>query len=351
MEDFAIMARGQKFLPFHCEEEQHWSQPFYFIQAADTQFGMQEKYVEKQIDYGWTKEISWTKEMIQEVNNMWPRPKFMVVCGDLLDAWPDTEEIIRDQQEIDFKEVFAELEIPLVCVCGNHDIGNQPTYKTVDKYRSSFGDDYFSFWCGGVFFIVLNTQYYEDSSMVPTIAAEQELWLEEQLEIVRREKPKHAVVFQHIPYFLNNPQEDKEYFNFDLTQRQEMLDRLHDAGIRYVFCGHYHRNAGGFYKDLEEVVTSAVGAQLGDEEQGYRIVKVLENRLEHRYYALGTAPKYIDLPSSGLSIFSELLEDSYNEYSLTIDSLQLQSDYHLRSWSTTARSPSPRFGRSSSLAL
>ena len=32
--------------------------------------------------------------------------------------------------------------IPLVCVCGNHDVGNTPTRATVALFRSRFGDDY-----------------------------------------------------------------------------------------------------------------------------------------------------------------------------------------------------------------
>jgi len=296
---FAIVAHNRKFLPFYGESQKEWHEPFFFIQAADTQYGMQEKYVEgREKDYGWDQEIRWSRQMVQEVNAMYPRPKFLVVCGDIVDAFPEQEPEVRRRQEVDFKKVFAGLEIPLVCVCGNHDVGNTPTPATIAGWKSSFGDDYFSFWCGGVFFIVLNSQYYEDSSKTKQLAEAQEVWLEEQLEVVRREKPQHAVVLQHIPWFLEDPDEDKQYFNMDQPLRQEMLEKFHSAGIRYIFCGHYHRNAGGFYKDLEEVVTSAVGAQLGEAGQGYRVVKVLEDRLVHHYYRLGQGPSYVHLPIS-----------------------------------------------------
>ena len=64
--------------------------------------------------------------------------------------------------------MFAELrsDIPLICVCGNHDVGNIPTKESVEEYRRNFGDDFFSFWVGGVKFIVINTQYYENSTKV-----------------------------------------------------------------------------------------------------------------------------------------------------------------------------------------
>ncbi len=81
---------------------------------------------------------------------MRPRPRFLIVCGDMLDAFPDKWPRIREEQERDFMEVYSELdeEIPLVCVCGNHDVGNTPSRETVASYRSSFGDDFFSFWVG-----------------------------------------------------------------------------------------------------------------------------------------------------------------------------------------------------------
>ncbi|XP_066963053.1 serine/threonine-protein phosphatase CPPED1-like [Macrobrachium rosenbergii] len=296
--NFLVLAQNRQFLPFYSDSQKKWAEPFYFIQAADTQFGMHASYKEKNRTHGWKEEIAWSKQMVADINAMYPKPKFLVVCGDLTDAFPDSDPEQHAQQVTDFKKVFAGLDIPLVCVCGNHDVGNTPTPSTIEGYRKNYGNDYFSFWCGGVFFIVLNSQYYEDASKCATLAVEQEDWLEEQLEIVRREKPQHAVVFQHIPWFINNPEEDKEYFNMEYSLRTEMLERFHSAGIRHIFCGHYHRNAGGFYKDLEEVITSAVGVQLGDFQHGFRLVRVLENRLVHQYYALGTAPTHVHLPSS-----------------------------------------------------
>lgn len=296
---FTSSTRGRKFLPFNQRAEEEWRGNFTFVQAADTQFGMQESYIEKKSPYGWEQEKQWSRQLVEQVNMMQPRPRFMVVCGDLLDAWPETQGDIRTDQEKDFKNIFSGLQVPCVCVCGNHDIGNQPSMESVSRYRSSFGDDYFSFWCGGVYFLVLNSQFYEDSTRVPQLAAEQEKWLDRQLKKVAKRKPKHAVVFQHIPLFLSDPYEPKEYFNFTQELRLTLLDKFYAAGVRHVFSGHYHRNAGGKYKDLEMVVTSAVGAQLGSDEPGYRVVHVTESSISHHYQTLdswnSTIPSAISL--------------------------------------------------------
>ena len=44
-----------------------------------------------------------------------------------------------------------------------------PTHETIKKYQESFGDDYFYFSFQGVFFIVLNSQLYQDHTHVPDL--------------------------------------------------------------------------------------------------------------------------------------------------------------------------------------
>lgn len=290
-------AQNRSYPGFEKEKEGTWNGPFVFIQGADTQLGMISTYLEKQQFCTWDEEIDLTTRSIEAINKMVPRPRFFVVCGDLVDAMPGTE--YRRAQEDDYIKVFAKLhpDIPLVCVCGNHDIGNTPTPASVKNYCNRFGDDYFSFFCGGVMFLVLNSQYFEDPSLVQDFAKSQEVWLDEKLLEAKTGNFKHVVIFQHIPWFLREPGEEKEYFNISCDLREKMLQKFKDAGIKAIFCGHYHRNAGGFYKDMELVVTSAVGAQLGIDKSGFRVVKVLDDRITHAYYAIEDAPETISLDS------------------------------------------------------
>ena len=75
------------------------------------------------------------KKSVEILNNMQPRPSFFVVCGDLVDAFGDKFPEIRARQEADLKEVYRKLDpaIPMVCVCGNHDVGNSPTPQTLAR--------------------------------------------------------------------------------------------------------------------------------------------------------------------------------------------------------------------------
>ena len=241
----------------------------------------------------WEREIELCRQSVTILNAMRPRPAFFIVCGDLVDAMPDLWPDIRKEQEKDLLKVYSELddEIPMVCVCGNHDVGNRPTKDTIASYRTTFGDDYFSFWQGGVHFLVLNSQLYEDCSLTADLAAEQDKWLEEELA----KGATHKIIFQHIPWFLESPDEPKQYFNIENDLRKKMLNKFKQEKVGKIFCGHYHRNAGGWDEDLELVVTSAIGCQIGKDPHGMRIVKVSKSGLEHAYHSLFDCPVQIKL--------------------------------------------------------
>lgn len=266
--------------------------PFYFVQAADSQFGLIDRYIKRLPDPKWDEEIIMNEAFVAACNKLNPKPKFLVVCGDLVDAVPGTKH--RDPQVADFKRIFSQLDkaIPLVCVCGNHDIGDNPTLEAIEEYKKEFGDDYFYFVVNNVLFIVINSQFYENRANVEEYAARQDKWLESILEQCKHFK--HSILFEHIPWFLSKFDEEDEYFNINREVRLKWLEKFKQAGIKKIFCGHYHRNAGGWYGDMELVVTSAIGAQLGDDKSGGRIVKVTDTSIEHQYYATEEMPTRIE---------------------------------------------------------
>lgn len=280
---------------FNEDQEKTWHGPFYFIQGADIQFGLIQRELEKNPVPGWEKEKVLAELAVEKLNKMKPKPKFFVICGDLCDAFGDVQPEVRAAQDADFKRIFAKVgpDIPLVCICGNHDVGDNPTVQTVEKYRNDYGDDYFSFWAGGIFCIAINSQFYHNAPLVPQLVSEQDQWLDRQLEIACT-CSTHTVVFQHVPWFLDNPEtKEVEYFCIEHDTRKRIMEKLIAAGIRYVFCGHYHRNSGGFYKNLEVIVTSAMGGQLGNDQPGMRIVKVYEDRITHEYLSFEDLPENI----------------------------------------------------------
>lgn len=154
-ENALTKAVDKKYPGFTYEKEGEWKGSFCFIHASDTQFGLIDSWngvpLEEQ---NWEKEIVLTRKAIAAANKLSPKPRFFVVCGDLVNAFP--WEKFNDPQVTDFKKIFNELDpnIPLICVCGNHDVGDSPTQTSLQKYRSNFGDDFYSFWVGGKLFYI-----------------------------------------------------------------------------------------------------------------------------------------------------------------------------------------------------
>ena len=51
----------------------------------------------------------------------------------------------------------------------------------------------------------------------------------------------------HIPLFIETVDDEDSYFVIHREERMSVLQRFANAGIEKVFCGHYHRNAGGMW--------------------------------------------------------------------------------------------------------
>jgi len=239
-------------------------EPFYFMQMADTQLGFGNYAAERKL----------LGIAVAEINRL--RPTFAIVCGDLTNAWPagwvgangrqHKDPADRAAQVRDFKEACSRVDpkIPLVCVCGNHDIGNRPNAQTIDGYRGDFGDDHFTFWIKGVKCIVLNSQLWKDDSDAHDLRTAHDAWLHAELDAEDTRRARHVILFSHIAPFLHHADEPGGYFNIDPTTRGEWLHAVARSGATTWFCGHWHRNGGGVFTSpegrVEVVVTSAAGS-------------------------------------------------------------------------------------------
>ena len=251
---------------------------YFFIQLADTQFGMFTS------DKDFAQETANYEFVVANINRL--RPRFVVICGDLINKVGDaaqTAEYLRITGKID-------KSIPVYAVPGNHDVGNEPTAETLAYYRKHFGADRYSFVQGSLYGIVLNSGLVAAPGKVQAEAAEQETWLKAELGKAKAAGARHIVVFQHHSWFLERGDEPDQYFNIPLERRRGYLELLKGAGVRYVFAGHYHRNSLGRDGDLEMITSGPVGQPLGNDPSGIRIVTVRDAGLEHRYYTLGNIP-------------------------------------------------------------
>jgi serine/threonine-protein phosphatase CPPED1 len=261
--------------------------PWFFAILSDPQMGM---YAH---DRDFAQETANLEFAVANLNRL--HPQFIVVCGDLVNRTGDAAEIAE------YKRILQKLDpsVPVYNVAGNHDLGNVPTPKSIRAYRAAFGKDFYSFKAGPVFGIVLDSSLISAPQKTSDAARQQRQWLADTLK--NAPAGRQIIVFQHIPYFIHDPAEKDQYFNIPAPQRRDYLDLLKKHGVRSVFAGHYHRNAGGTDGPLNEVVTGAVGMPIGGSLSGLRLVSVSGNSVESRWYCLGDIPNQVPgpgLPSS-----------------------------------------------------
>ena len=256
---------------------------FFFLQMSDPQFGMYTA------DGEFSQETANFEFAIANANRL--RPAFVVVCGDLVNKPGDPA------QTAEYLRIAAKLDpaIKLFSVPGNHDVRNEPTAESLAAYRKKFGSDYFVFRYNDFAGFVIDSSLIQHPEKVPEEALKQEQWLRFELEKMKQSGATRMAVFQHIPWFLENPDEPDQYFNLPRQARQKYLPLLQSYGVAYAFAGHYHRNSYAETPSFHVITTGPVGKPLGPDPSGIRVVVVKESTMDSQYYGLGNIPNQVDL--------------------------------------------------------
>ena len=259
------------------------SRSFFFLQFSDPQFGMftdNKDFAQETANFDFT---------VATANRL--RPAFLIVTGDLVNRPGDASQIAE------YRRIASKLDrsIPLYNVAGNHDVDNVPTPESVAAYTRAFGPDHYSFQYGGLYGLVLDSSIIHSPDKTADLAAAQEAWTRTELAKARQSGAKHIVVFQHHPWFLKDAAEPDEYFNIPGVRRAMFLDWFHQAGVKYLFSGHYHRNALARDGEIEAITTGPVGKPLGEAKSGIRVVIVTDGAITHRYYEFGEIPNKISV--------------------------------------------------------
>jgi len=281
---------------------------FSFIQMADPQFGFFAAISQlspEQIDErrrrglnvrlapkkktGFADETILYEQAIAHANRL--RPDFVVMCGDMTHDADDPDQL----DELRRNTAKLDDTIPLYWVAGNHDVGNRPTSETLAQYRQRFGEDNYSFDHKGGHLVVLNSCVCFDPTDVPDEWESLIAFLKSDLHEAQANGTKNILVFVHHPLFLDSPDEPDGYLVIPKTRRAVLLDILKSNNVSAVFAGHVHRNILGSDGALQMVTSGAVGYPLGDDPSGFRVVKVLDGSIEHKYFGFGDVPNSLTL--------------------------------------------------------
>ncbi len=261
------------------------SEPFFFIQGSDPQFGFCE--ARQRLGNGFAQDTANLEFVIATVNRL--RPAFLIITGDLVNRHED------NAQTAEYFRVTGKLDpsIRLYNIPGNHDVLNEPTQASLAAYRKTFGPDYYTFRVGGMAAFVLDSAIIAGPKNVPDELARQEAWLREELAKAKLDGVRDLVVFQHHLMFIDSPEEKDTYYTIPLERRRKYLDLFTEYGVSHVFSGHYHRNATASYGPLKLETTTAITC--ADTQSGIRVVTVKNTGIESQSYDFGMLPTRIDL--------------------------------------------------------
>lgn len=259
------------------------AEPFYFIQLSDPQLGMFTN------NRDFAQDATNFEFAVTAVNRL--RPAFVVITGDLVHKPGDAAQIAE------YRRIAGLIDrsIPVYHIAGNHDVENAPTPESLAAYRKIFGPDRYTFRHQGLVGIVLNSSVIHTPEKAAADLGEQERWLRTELGKAKAEGARHIVVFQHHPWFIKNAAEADQYFNIPVARRAAYLALFREFGVRYLFCGHYHRNAEARDGEIENVTSGPVGKPLGGAKSGLRVAIVRDDRIEHRYFELGELPVAVEV--------------------------------------------------------
>ncbi len=209
---------------------------------------------------------------LAQATDMEPTPHFITIVGDITQA-------NRPGEFVDVIAAMNAIETPFVPVVGNHD-----WYDGGAAYRENFGPDMYSFDAGGVHHVVLN-------AMAPE--AKNDAFLRADLAL----SPPGMMV---VAYTHGPP-----------TNAYAAV--LRDAGIDYLFTGHWHSNRVVDHGSMREFNTqNFIMGGLDFTPAGYRVVSVSggELQLYHRTIVESPVisvsfPRTDDcVPSTGFEVYA-----------------------------------------------
>jgi len=242
---------------------------FSFVQMCDTQLGYG----------GYDHDVRTFTSAVRQINSL--KPDFVVICGDLINRTSD------DRAFTDFNAIKAGFDMPCYCVAGNHDVGNSPTVKLLDRYRNLVGKDYYSFEHKGHVFAVVNTQLWK--APVEGESEKHDAWFEKTLrDALARGRP--VFVVGHYPLYLRELDEAELYGNLPTKKRKELLALFDRYGVVAMLSGHAHCNIVNEHNSVQLVISATTSRNEDGSPMGFRVWRIGKKRpYQHKYVPLRSA--------------------------------------------------------------
>ncbi|MEQ9425438.1 MAG: metallophosphoesterase [Cyclobacteriaceae bacterium] len=192
------------------------------------------------------------------------KPDFVLITGDLIrDALRVPEERATSLYQM-YADEISKFSVPVWSVPGNHEIFGIERHKSLvskenplygkKMYHKYLGPNYYSFNYGGVHFMGLDAQSYNDLWYYGDIDPVQLEWIKQDIAQLENETP--IVTFQHIPFlsaaistfgFHDSWQlnvlvdiDGKKQYRHIVANSQEVFEVLRQKNFALALGGHFH---------------------------------------------------------------------------------------------------------------
>lgn len=237
-----------------------------FVQLCDTQLGMG----------GYEADKIRFQLAVEAINAL--KVDWVVVCGDLVNNGND------DQAVADFKTIAKGFTMPVYLAPGNHDVGNEPTVESLERYRKLQGPDYYAATEHGMKLMIVNTQLWK--SPVSDESQKHDAWFRAELE-ASEAAGTPTVIVSHYPPFVATADEPDDYYNLPPEKRAVLLAQVKAAGVKAWLAGHVHKNLVLDHEGMPVVASATTSRNFDGAPFGFRIWDVsADGNLTHRYEAL-----------------------------------------------------------------
>ncbi len=237
-----------------------------FVQLCDTQLGMG----------GYEADMIRFELAVKAINAL--DVDWVVVCGDLVNNGND------DQAVADFKRIAAAFTMPVYLAPGNHDVGNEPTVESLERYRKLQRADYYTAMEHGYKLVIVNTQLWKFH--VPEESEKHDTWFGEELR-KSTDSATPTLIVSHYSPFVATPDEADDYFNLPPEKRKQPLVAVKAAGVKAWLAGHVHKNIVLDYEGIPVVASATTSKNFDGAPFGFRVWEANEDgTLTHHYEAL-----------------------------------------------------------------
>lgn len=181
--------------------------------------------------------------------------------------------------------------MPVYLAPGNHDVGNEPTSASLERYRRLQGPDFYAATENGVRLLIVNTQLWKFP--VSGESEKQDAWFADQLTASTTSGIPTLIV-SHYPPFVETPDEPDGYYNLPTDTRTALLARMKAAGVKGWLAGHVHKNVVRDFQGMPIIASATTSRNFDGAPFGFRVWEVgADGTLSHHYEALEIPPGLI----------------------------------------------------------